>query len=238
MNYKTIKLALTCIAVLIFGQNLFGQAVPSELPHGDWSVIIKPYIYDKNFPISVTAVSSSLKTGLGVTDVKLAIADSIKRRPIEKIKLAWVIVNETNNNSVVSSGDSGFINLGAGNGISRIILNREFFSFASFTRNALPANNLKGKFRVNILVSYVEFSDGQKWNFEMPTPKSSVGYAPASMKRSNGDDGCANQGCSYSAANDSYYCSTELQTLCTNSGSSCTVSRCGGSSDLEIIIQP
>lgn len=239
MNYKSIKLALICITILGFSQNLFGQGTPSGLPRGDWSVIIKPYIYDDNLPISVRSVSSNLQRGLGVTSIKLGMAD-VGRRPVERVKLAWVVVNETNNNSVVSAGESDFINLGGRNEIRKMILNGEFFSFAAFARNTFPTNNLSGKFRVDILVSYVEFSDGGKWKFDMPASNSGIQYRQTSEKLSNEDGGCANQGCSYSAANGSYYCSTELQTLCTNSGGSCTVSRCGGSGggEIELAIVP
>lgn len=206
-----------------------------QMPQGDWKVSIRRSLF-ANSPIIVSSVSSDAQRGLAVSKVRLSLTEVGKRKPISKIRLGWVVIDETKNEKVVATGESGFVFLNP-NQSSPIRLNSTVFSFASFVESQ-GINTLNGRFRVDILVSFVEFANGENWKFDLPSGNSiNSQYVKASRKSKKTSEACPGQTCYWNQIISSYQCETSPGFACVNStnGQSCTSSKCGsGGGEFEL----
>jgi hypothetical protein len=244
MIRKVFLLLSLGLSLVLFNQTMLGQQ-PAPMPGGDWRLSVKPAALP-NSPLAVTLVTTDARRGLALSKITLAFSEAAKRKPIKNFRVGWVVIDETNSPKIIGAGESGTISLNPSVGRS-IQLNSTIFSFTSFAES-IGATNLTGRFRVDIVVSFAEFLDGQIWKFDLPkigslntqASKSQVArYITASKKTVKIDEACPNQECSWIQQQSSYRCETRAGFYCTNAatGQSCTEGRCGsGGGDLDLLM--
>ncbi len=112
------------------------------------------------------------------------------------------------------------------------------FTFTSFVQNDLGLNALNGKYRVDIMVSKVDFANGENWKFELPKDNNGrLNFLKVSKKSKSTKFACPHQTCSWSQTNQSFGCADSNGFACTNAadGQSCTSTKCGsGGGDIEL----
>jgi hypothetical protein len=200
--------------VVVLGQN----QKPDTLPKGNWTLKAIPYSGAdwSSMPVSVQSVTTNMSNGGTVERVSLA---NWSKHDVNGIRLRWTLFD---GKSQLANGETKSL----GTYIASRKMQNIDYPIVSFSQIArlLPKENAEGDFRIEIVVSEIEYSDGNLWKFGDP------GIVWEGFS-STLEGGCANQGCVYLAEQGTYFCVSNVTgTYCAvgSQGQSCTVTRCLG----------
>lgn len=223
--------AVIAVSVAAFTQKNEGASTP--LPQGLWTLNCSPYMTAgyEYLPVLVTSVTSEIKGGAAITQVKVKNATS---RSISAVKLAWYLSPRDERTSILQSGQTSMVDLpeeipaGATREVKFPVI-----SFAKIHKPLLRNGVLYGEYRIQVAVSEVRFSDGSAQtilssrNGSTPTM-----IIKAAHRTISNETFCPDQECSLVRSSKDvplgYTCRSATGTGCTNvaGGESCTDSIC------------
>lgn len=216
----TISFLVLSLILISYISDSAQVVTPTHLPKGKWTFKAAPYSGEdwKSIPVDVHSVTSNMKLGGLVEKVELR---NRSDKAVTSVKLKWLLTADKR--SSLADGETRWLTTSIPPG-KTIELPHQVVEFSKIVRPFSKDGRLTGNFRIEVVVSEIEFEDGVTWKIGDP------GIEPVSTL----DDGgaCANQGCLWSELG-SYICNTEVGTFCAveNNGKSCTVTRC------DLIIQ-
>lgn len=135
----------------------------SELPRGNWSVGIHPFlgIDSESTPVEVTSVTTDAKRGIAVTKVGLENKSKVN---VTAVKLTWRLTIEQAPGNVLLQGQTPYITRDGGIPAgSSLVLRFPVVIFAKIYQPLVRNGLLDGEFRIDISVSEILFEDGSKW---------------------------------------------------------------------------
>lgn len=224
---RTFRTALTVMAFMaMLGGAVItsGQNTQAKLPQGNWTLSAGPYSGPghESSPIDVYSVTTDADRGLTVVSVALLNRSS---KDVSAVKLRWYL-KDSDQSRVLREGDTSLIDVDIPAGKSQI-LDYPVISFARVHKPLLKGAVLRGNYRIEVAVSEVSYADESTW---VISKVNSPVYRKAAYHRPAQNPPCQNQGCLYNAENRSYQCYPNVGTFCsvTNTGRSCTETRCEG----------
>ncbi|HEU0144748.1 MAG TPA: hypothetical protein VFQ47_08165 [Nitrososphaera sp.] len=160
-----ILLAILLVGALGFNNSLSqsGEDTNSQLPTGNWTVSAHPYFGPDHLDIPVVVFSvtaAELKRG-AVTEVGLLNRSS---KPVDAVKLGWIVTKEENQDTILLQGETRFLNIQSGLSVNqKQVLKFPVVTFAKIYKPLLKRGPLEGEFRIEIVVNGILYSDGTTW---------------------------------------------------------------------------
>lgn len=216
---KNLLLFSAFLVLLLTSVHIFSQTrAIDKLPDGKWTLSAGPYMGSdwNTIPVDVESVSTNMRAGGAIEKVVVRnYAESV----VVGVRLKWRLSRYGRN---VADGESRelttLVNPGATAPIHFPIVN-----FAQLSRPFVKSGFLEGEYRIDVLVSYIEYGDGSRWKTGYP------GRIPPPQAEGGGV--CPNQKCHWAPAEGgggAYVCAPGDGTLCAVAmqGQQCTETRC------------
>lgn len=215
------------------------RSTVKNLPPGHWMLAILP-AKTRGRIVDLSSVSSSVSTGLGVTDFTL---ENRSKQRVAGVKISWRLFEASRRDTTLLKGETPkFLSviLTAG---ERRIGEYPVVSFAEIYRPLLQGKReLDGDYRIELWVSDVRFAD--ETSGQRPSPFLNVkklnweGHAAAVFVEVKSEPappplqdelGCPDQVCAYDYNNQCYRCTYEKGGTCGwRSCTNCANGRCPG----------
>lgn len=206
------------------------DAGPIALPPGNWTLSIYPDLYpDSQFvPLLAFSVTTNARKGLTANKVGLWNRAS---RGVSAVKLEWRLSRSENMEHVLLRGETPVVAIPGGIPEGKEAeLNFPVVSFARIYKALLEpgSDSLFGEFHIRVLVSEVIYDDGSTWTRNEMFRSGVKDYGGLTQKLSAD---CPMEKRVFSDAFETFKCDpTTSKILCTNFGSECRMSICGGRS--------
>ena len=231
-KYVSLLFVVTTFSLVI------GYAYAQEsktLPKGNWTFSAGPYSGKDadDLPLVVRSVTTDSQKGFGVSKIKLGqMKTDSKDREVAKFKLKWFLTDEDTGN-MIQSEESALCDFNKRTSENQIVLFDSLFSFSKVSLFEKKAKKLVGNFRLEVVVSYVEYKNQMAWNF--------MGRIPVDPNKLQ-EAGCADQGCIWNNNINTYQCggtASSSGAFCSvgADGQNCLQTRCKTpNEEMEIVI--
>lgn len=209
------------ILIFIAGMFVLAQSVKTNNSVKDnWSLLVIPYSGSewKTMPLNIQSVTTDMSDG-GV--VEKIVLGNWSEKKVTGLKVKWILTSDKNDRQ---EGETKLLPANIPSHKART-LEYPIVNFAAASKTLVEGGKLEGSFRIEVVVSEIEYEDGSLWK---------LGDKGVVWENVNFDEGCANQGCVWFVQEQTYICSgPQPGVYCSvgNQGNSCTVTRCQGMLD-------
>jgi hypothetical protein len=193
-----------------------------KLPAGKWSFNAGPYLSGDwaSLPVDVESVSTSMASGGTVERVTLRNYSTVA---ITGAKVKWILLLDGRK---VQEDESRFLTAYADPG-NVVSVSYPIVNFQKISERYAKKGALTGVFRLEVMASYTEYSDGTSWALGQDA-------SGRMLARTSGEGGpCANQACKWVTGEipntGTYACASNSPgTYCAvgSQGQACTETRC------------